>query len=500
MLNELLSGPPPRGHRLRVARLGGMESMDLADLDERARRLAVALTLSGVRAGDRIGILAANSLQWVLLDLAALHIGAVTAGLQPGKFTAGPELCAEYGLTMLFTDEPAGGDRVRAIADVDRLIDALPPGSAPAPLRWAPDAVSTLKFTSGSTGKPKVIGATVGSTDASVEAVQQLFAHTDGDDILVFLPLSLLQQRFWIYSALRYGHDVTVTTYEAVFSAMPAARPTVVMGVPAFFAAAHTYAVAQSAAGGDPGAALRELFGGRIRYLWTGSAPAARHTLDFFAGAGLPLFEGYGLNETCIVAKNHPGANRPGSVGRVLPGKRVEIDADGVVLVYSDHPVNVTYEVAPPGASEKIFGPGGVVRTGDLGRLDEDGYLHILGRADDVIVLGNGRKVIVRPIEERLRESPAVEECVVLCPDDARLIALVSVPGAPADTAALARHLGHCNARAETDERVSRIVLVPERFTIENGLLTSQFKPRRAAIRDRYAALIADERTGIRAH
>ena len=195
-----------------------------------------------------------------------------------------------------------------------------------------------------------------------------MFTHGPDDDILVFLPLSLLQQRYWVYSALAYGHDVTISSYAAAFATMRRTRPTVVMGVPGFFETARRHIEGEAARHGTSLVeAARGLFGDRIRYLWTGSAPASPAVLEFFDDCGLPIFEGYGLNETCIVSKNHPGAHRRGSVGRVLPGKRVLIDADGVVSVQSDDPVDERYTYAAPGESERVFRAGGVVRTGDLG-------------------------------------------------------------------------------------------------------------------------------------
>ena len=138
------------------------------------------------------------------------------------------------------------------------------------------------------------------------------------------------------------------------------------------------------------------------------------------------------------MAKNHPGAHREGSVGQVLPGKQVLFDADGVISVRSDYPVNSRYEYAAPGESERIFRPGGVVRTGDLGYLDEDGFLYISGRADDVIVLDNGKKVIVAPIEERLKASPLIEECVVSAARRRPIWSRWSRPAAmPADESAI---------------------------------------------------------------
>jgi long-subunit acyl-CoA synthetase (AMP-forming) len=502
IINRIVAAPPAPGHTITFARLDGSHAVDLAQLYRASGRVAAALRREGIGEGDRIGILAKNCLEWVLLDLAALRLKAMTAGFEPGKFAAEPALIQRYRLAMLFTAEPGAGGHpgLRAMHEVGRWAADSGSDDAPGPVEYGPRDTTTLKFTSGSTGQPKALAASVGSIDASLRAVQQMFTHGPGDNIFVFLPLSLLQQRYWIYSALAYGHDVTVSTYEAAFATMRRAAPTVVMGVPGFYETAKRHIEGQAARlGTGTAAAARRLFGDRIRYLWTGSAPASASMLRFFNECGLPIFEGYGLNETCIVSKNYPGASREGSVGRVLPGKRVLIDDEGVISVASDDPVNVCYEYCAPGASQRVFGRDGVVRTGDLGYLDEDGYLFIQGRADDVIVLDNGKKVIVRPIEEQMRQSPAIDECVVFCPTQTHLVAVVSPAGDPADRQAIAQHLARTNEVLAADERIRAVVVADTRFSIDNGLLTSQYKPRRAKILDRYRTAILSHEEGVHA-
>jgi long-chain acyl-CoA synthetase len=494
VINRIVAQPPQAGHQLTLATLGGISSLPLTDVYDQAGRLAAALAVDfGLRRGDRIGILAANRLEWVLLDLAALRLGVVTAGFEPAKFDPTPDLLTAYSLKILFTDRADESQRGKfdvAIATtnfprchpmpaVGELIAGARGGYQLPEIEYGPRDVTTIKFTSGSTGTPKGLAATAGSIDSSINAVQQLFHHADGDNVFCFLPLSLLQQRYWLYSALAFGHDLTISTYEAAFAMMRRVEPTVVMGVPAFFESAKKLIESRTA---EPAAAARKLFGPKIRYLWTGSAPARPSMLRFFTDLGLPIYEGYGLNETCIVAKNHPGAHREGSVGQVLPGKKVLLDADGVVSIYSDYPVNWRYEYAADGESERVFQPDGTVRTGDLGYLDEDGYLFIRGRADDVIVLDNGKKIIVRPLEEYLKASPAIEDAVIFCPAQTHLVAVVSPAADPPDAGAITERLALCNASFTRDEQIGGVVIAPERFSIDNGLLTSQFKPRRQQI------------------
>jgi long-subunit acyl-CoA synthetase (AMP-forming) len=227
---------------------------------------------------------------------------------------------------------------------------------------------------------------------------------------------------------------------------------------------------------------IQSLLGSRIRYLWTGSAPAGIAMLRFFNDCGTPIFEGYGMNETCIVSKNYPGHHKIGSAGRLLPYKRARIDDDGVLIIGSDHPVNTAYAYCAPGDSEKMFLPGGEVRTGDLARIDADGYLYILGRADDVVVLANGKNIHARGVEEKIARHEAIDACVVIGSGKPYLAAIISPASVSADRHAISAHIEAVNGELQPDERVVKTFIAARPFTIEEGLLTSQLKPKRKEI------------------
>ena len=487
VIQRIADGSAPERPRLVAYAPEGRTEISLAELDRRAQRVAAHLVALGIGPGDRIGIVARNGITWILLDLAAIKIKAVTAGFDIAKFAVDPDLIHAFNLRLVFADRAIDHPLVHPIASIGAAAEGTAEPPTLPPVTYRDDDVTTIKFTSGSTGRPKGLAARVGSIDMSIGAVQSLFHHAGDDRLFVFLPLSLLQQRYWIYSALVHGHDVVVSTYELAPMALKAEEPTVVMGVPGFYDALAKIISAQARTK-EPQtlrAQARRTLGPRIRYLWTGSAPADPRTLAFFEhSCGMPIFEGYGMNETCIVTKNVPGAHRPGSVGRPLPGKRVSLDGDGVVIVHSDQPVNTEYLFSAPGDSERMFRPDGSVRTGDLGRLDDDGYLYILGRTDDVVVLGNGNNVMVRPIEERLRICREIEDCVVFGTGSNRLGAIVSA--ARDARAEIERHVETVNQDSTPDERIAEIVIADEPFSIENGLLTSQYKPRRREILSRY--------------
>lgn len=478
-------------HRVHFSRDGEMQAMPLAELDRRAWSVARRLGELGVRRGDRIGVMARNCVEWAILDVAILKLGAVTAGFEAGRFEPG-EILGRYGLKLLFVDQAPSREpkvldlpRVRAWADV-----AGEPPDTPLHDGYRPGDPCAVKFTSGSTGSPKGLDASVGSVDDSLTSVQEMFRHGDGDNLLVFLRQALLQQRYWLYSALVFGHDVSLSAMEQVLPAARLVRPTVIMGVPGFYDDVRARLEAQAATELlDPERrrhAIQDLLGGRIRYLWTGSAPAGRATLAFFNDCGVPLYEGYGLNETCIIAKNHPGAHRIGSVGKVLPNKTVRIDEDGVLVVGSRHPVSTRFSWCAPGDSERMFLPSGEVKTHDLGYFDADGYLYVLGRVDDIIALSSGRNVLVRTIEEAIKRHFGVHECVLYGNGKPFLTALVSPATEALDLVALDAHIQAMNETFLPEQRVRGVVVAKERFSIENHLLTSQWKPIRKEIYRHY--------------
>jgi long-chain acyl-CoA synthetase len=482
-------------HRILFGSDGVVDSLTLAELDRQAWRVARRLRALGVGPRDRVGVMAANRIEWVLVDLACLKLGAVVAGFEPGRFDA-RRLVADYGLWGVFVDCDAAAadvlhiDVVREWVEDAESLSTEPAVSEPLHVGYDPADICAVKFTSGSTGAPKGLEVTAGSINDSLESVQHLFQHGDGDNLLVFLRLALLQQRYWIYSALVNGHDVTIASIDDALPMAERACPTVVMGVPGFYEGLRSLVCSSLPVDADLASrrsAILQRLGGRIRYLWTGSAPASPAVLAFFNDCGVPLLEGYGLNETCIVAKNHPDAVRVGSVGKVLPNKTVRFDRDGVLIVGSRTPVNCRYTWCAPGTNERTFLPTGEVKTYDLGSIDEDGYLYIHGRTDDVLTLSSGRNVLVRLVEEKLREHPAVAECVLFGTGRDYLSAIISPAADEPDRAGLAQFVADVNEGLLPEQRV-RALVIGEPFSIDNGLLSSQFKPRRADIHRRYAA------------
>jgi long-subunit acyl-CoA synthetase (AMP-forming) len=469
------------------------------ELDNMASKCAAWLDSLGLKENDCIGILARNGLEWILLDLAALKLKLMTAGFDYNNFKPDAELLIKYNLKYLFTDQCNGMSNIihikRILPILDQQIVNFKNNS------YSYDDATTIKFTSGSTGIPKGLAATVGSTNSSISAVQSIMHHTNEDKLFVFLPLSLFQQRYWLYSALYYGHDLVISNYEFSYYSMKKEKPTVIMGVPSFFDTLvqdTTKKIARNIKNGvspnDLIAITKEYahsqFGGNIRYLWTGSAPAKTSMLHFYSNIGMAIYEGYGMNETCIVSKNYPGANMPGSVGKLLDGKSVYFDERRVLIVKSRYPVNTRYMYCAAGETEKVFTENADVITGDIGHIDTQGYLYIKGRYDDIVSLANGKNVFVKNIEDMVKQNPDISECVLFGAGQSHLVAVLSPSTTNINTDSLKKHIKKINETLGKDEKINNYFVVQEPFSIENGLLSSQYKPKRKAIYTEYDKVI----------
>jgi long-chain acyl-CoA synthetase len=477
-------------HRIYFTRDGGIDSLSLAELDRRAVRVAQHFGSMGIRKGDQIGVMAKNSIEWVLADLAAIKLGGIVGGFDPIKFEVAA-IMERYDIRLAVVEERVdlpGAVPLSQIWEWGCSAEEMPR------LRshggYGPDEPFAIKFTSGSTGPPKGMHALSAGVNDSISAVQEMFAHGDKDNILIFLRLAYLQQRYWIYSAMAFGHDVTLTTLGSVLPMAQACHPTVIMGVPGLFEDLKRTLDAAWGAELNILPVRREkiqgALGGCVRYLWTGSAPAGRTTLDFYDECGVPIYQGYGLNETCIISKNCPGANRTGSVGRILRHKSVRFDERGVLIVRSCNPIARGYTWCGPGDNERMFLSSGEIYTNDVGHLDQDGYLYILGRADDMIVLSTGFNIMVDPVEQRLKEHRGIPQCILYGHGKPFLVVLIS-PTECSDRDDIEKHIEAVNATLFPEQRVRGAVISPEPFSIENGLLTTQFKPLRKRIHQRFA-------------
>ncbi|MDH6541250.1 long-chain acyl-CoA synthetase [Streptomyces sp. SPB4] len=427
-----------------------------------------------------------------------------------------------------------------------------------------PDAVATVIYTSGTTGRPKGCVLTHANfmfeADTLVDRWESVFRSGSGEQpsTLLFLPLAHVFGRMVEVAAVRarvkLGHQPVLAAAE-LLPDLAAFRPTFVLGVPyvfeKVFAAARRKAEAegrrgpfdravdtavryaeareQKAFGTGPGPSaglrmehqlfeklvygkVREALGGRVRHAMSGGSAMSRRLGLFFDGAGITVFEGYGLTESCAAATaNPPGATKYGTVGRPIPGSAVHIADDGEVWLRGAH-VFSGY-LNDPRATEEVL-RGGWLATGDLGRLDRDGYLTITGRKKEILVTSNGKSVAPAALEERVRSHPLVSQCVLVGNDRPFIAALVTLdvegmahwlsmrglPQRPAEqlvgdpelAAEVRRAVVAANTLVSQAEGIRAFRVLPGQFTEERGLLTPSLKLKRRAIEKAYAREVAE--------
>lgn len=461
----------------------------------------------GVQAGMRVGILACNCYEWIVYDVALLELRAVSVAFtEDFASMSSDELIQKYCLSLLLiqTSDRArkGGKHSEAIAFIDsengeiRAIDRERP-----PADWEFENTG-LVFSSGSSGKLKGLKLNRMGIEASVDAFTKAANPLPDDCLLLFLPISNFQQRLMYYSALWYGFDLIVTDPSRLFRALKDLRPTVLIAPPMLYEAFETRFSNLPAwkqwMAGTIGTALRalpsksvreklarsifkdayEALGGRMRFMVTGMAPIKRSVLDLFRLMQLPLFETYGITEFGGVALNVPGASRPGSVGKLLPGVRVELAADGEVIAVREHRIASTYFECEEGEAEATFISRDRVATGDVGRFDKDGYLYLIGRKKEMIVTAGGTKIHPEIPEAEIDVCPDVARSVVFADADSSALVAVVLPKNPADPSAKARIQQHVDKASEKRPSfaVRKVIFTETAFSRENGFLRPNLK------------------------
>ncbi len=422
-----------------------------------------------------------------------------------------------------------------------------------------PDSVATVIYTSGTTGRPKGCVITHASlmfeSDTMVTRWEPVFHSRPGDEAatLLFLPLAHVFGRMVEIAAVRgrvkLGHQPELSA-RALMPDLLTFRPTFILAVPYVFekvfngarrtaeaegragpfdkavdiAVKYAEALEQKAFGVGPGPSaglrmqhqffdkvvykkVRDAMGGRMRHAMSGGSGMDRRLGLFFAGAGVDVFEGYGLTETSAAATaNPPERTRYGTVGRPVPGTSVHIADDGEVWV--NGPNVFSGYLGDPAATRAVLHEGWLA-TGDLGSLDDDGYLTITGRKKEILVTSGGKSVSPAGLEERVRAHPLVAQCIVVGNDRPYIAALVTVdqesvdhwlamqgraPLSPAELVRdpdlemeVRRAVVAANTAVSQAESIRTFRILAHPFSEELGLLTPSLKLKRKAIETAYA-------------
>jgi long-chain acyl-CoA synthetase len=537
---------------------------------EEAAELAKGLVAAGVQPGDRVALMSRTRYEWTLIDYAIWTAGAVTVPIYETSSAEQIEwILSDSGAIAAFAETPAHADAIReagvaAVAHV-WLIEG-PDGALAGPdgaevtdeqveqRRTARNAadLATIIYTSGTTGRPKGCEITHGNLLSGVKnavagSLPEVF-DLPGSSTLLFLPLAHSFARIIQVGCLESGavlghwHDTAALT-----TALPQFRPTFLLAVPRVFEKVYNTAVQQASASGakrrifdaaaataiawsraasDDGAApgqalrlrhalfdrlvyakLRAAVGGNVAYAVSGGGPLGERLGHFFHGAGITILEGYGLTETSAAAVvNRPSRNKIGTVGLPLPGVAIKIADDGEILLQGPN-VFAGYWHNDAATAEVLDGEGWL-RTGDIGSLDDEGFLRITGRKKELIVTAGGKNVAPAVLEDRLRASPLVSQCVVVGdgrPYIACLITLddegvafwrkqhglaadADVTGNPELNADIQAAVDDANKAVSRAESIRRFRILAVDFTEDNGYLTPSLKVRRNLVIKDFAA------------
>lgn len=414
-------------------------------------------------------------------------------------------------------------------------------------LSCGPDDIATMLYTSGTTGVPKGVLLTHNNIHSNVRASMRLFDAGTDDRAVSFLPLSHILERmvdYWFFAmgvSIAYVHDITL-----VADSLREVHPTIAASTPRLYEKVYDGVMAQTGvkgklvhwaagvghrwteatlAGRSPGALtrlqhavadrlvfakIRDRIGGSLRFFISGGAPLADHVAKFFYGAGILLLEGYGLTETSPVTNvNTPTDLRFGTVGKPVPGTEIMIAEDGEILVRGPQVMKGYYNL--PEETAAALDADGWFRTGDIGQIDADGYLKITDRKKDIIVTAGGKNIAPQPIENRVKESPFVDEAVMVgdrrpyavllvVPTRARLESWAASAGIEAEGDALLEDdrvrekmeqecLGRLDGLARF-ERPKKVALLDAEFTVQNGVLTPSMKVKRRVVEERFGSVI----------
>lgn len=546
----------------------GWQSVTAREVDEEVRATAKGLIAAGVQIGDRVAIMARTRYEWTILDFAIWYAGGVVV---PIYDTSSAEqidwILNDSHSVGIVVETPALRDLVQTVLpshtrhvwtmtddvlavlreagqhigddEIDRRRNALVPSS-----------LATLIYTSGTTGKPKGVQLTHANFLAEcgnvVQGASELFLKPGGSTLL-FLPVAHVFGRMVEIGSIAAGLHMAHCSDPAGRLPMDLAsfKPTFVLAVPRIFEKIYNGAEARAEAAGkgkifkkaaDVAIAYSEaldkkamspvlkikhaLFdklvyskiragmGGQVEAAISGGAPLGARLGHFYRGAGVSILEGYGLTETTAGATlNLYGAHRVGSVGRPIPGTSIKIADDGEVLIRG--PIVMQGYWQNDEANREVFDGERWFKTGDLGKLDDDGFLYIVGRKKELIVTAGGKNVAPAVLEDRLRAHPLVSQCVVVGDNQPFIAALVTIDqdalkvwvsnnkkdGAsmndlvndPDLIAVIQTAVDDANKAVSKAESIRKFTILPTDFTIAGGHLTAKLSVKRHVVAKEFA-------------
>ena len=546
----------------------GWQPVTAREVDEEVRATAKGLIAAGIQIGDRVAIMARTRYEWTILDFATWYAGAVVV---PIYDTSSAEqidwILNDSHSVAIIVETPALRDLVQTVIpshtrqvwtmtddvlsilreagknigddEIERRRNAVTPAS-----------LATLIYTSGTTGKPKGVQLThanfLSETGNVAQGASELFLKPGGSTLL-FLPVAHVFGRMVQIGAIASGLHLAHCSDPVTRLPMDLAsfKPTFVLAVPRIFEKIYNGAEARAEAAGkgkifkkaaDVAIAYSEALdkkgmspvlkfkhaifdklvyskiragmGGNVEAAISGGAPLGVRLGHFYRGAGVTILEGYGLTETTAGATlNLFGAHRVGSVGKPVPGTSVKIADDGEVLLRG--PIVMDGYWQNNAANAEVFDGERWFMTGDLGKLDDEGFLYIVGRKKEIIVTAGGKNVAPAVLEDRLRSHPLVSQCMVVGDNQPFIAALVTIdPDAlkvwvvnnkkdgasindlindPDLIAVVQTAVDEANKAVSKAESIRKFTILPVDFTIAGGHLTAKLSVKRHVVAKEFA-------------
>ncbi len=553
---------------LRFHRDDAWRDLSWGEVGESLRRIAGGFSRLGVRPGDRIGLVSANRPEWALADIGALAAGAVVVPVYatlPPADTGFPLVHAGCRIVLVEDAEQAAklarsesdGIEHVVVLDDSPLAGTLPfaelaAGGAPAALpgrATARDELLTILYTSGTTGVPKGVQLTHGNVLTVLAMALEMFEHEMPlvRRNLSFLPLAHALERIGgHFLPLTLGRTIVYArSLETIGDDLKLAKPHVVLAVPRVYEKIHGRIMARVAAAPPLRRALfdwslavgtraselleagrplprglrmrraladrlvfrklRAAVGGEVELLVSGGVPLDADVARFFHAVGLLVCEGWGATETAAPSTfNTPRAFRFGSVGRPLPGVEVRVAEDGELLIRGANVFSGYWR--RPELDAECFDGDGFWRTGDVGRVDDDGFVWITDRKKEILVTSGGKNIAPQKIETMLRQRPLISQACLVGDRRPFVAALLTVDrealagarpelvDAAADDPRLHELLEPevvaVNSELARFESVRRFAVVEPEFSIEGGELTATLKLKRRVVLERHATAI----------
>ena len=545
----------------------GWQGVSAKEFDAEVRAVAKGLIAAGIKVGDRVAIMAKTRYEWTVLDFAIWYAAGVSVPIYETSSAEQVEwILSDSGAVAIIVETPQHRELVNpvitaacksiwtitdgAIDEISNLGKNISDGDVESRRNEAkPEALATLIYTSGTTGKPKGVQLTHSNflfeCGNVVQGASDLFLKPGGSTLL-FLPVAHVFGRMVqvgaITAGLHLAHCGDITRLPADLGTF---KPTFVLAVPRIFEKIYNGAEAKAEAAGkgkifrkaaDVAIAysqaqdskknslgltikhglfdklvyskIRAGMGGRVEAAISGGAPLGERLGHFYRGAGINILEGYGLTETTAGATlNLTSAQRVGSVGRPLPGTTVKIAEDGEVLIKGGIVMNGYWQNDE--ANAEVFTSDGFFKSGDLGTIDHQGFLAIVGRKKELIVTSGGKNVAPAVLEDRVRAHPLVSQCMVVGDNKPFIAALVTIdPDAikgwiaankkdGATIAALTRDpdliavvqtaIDEANKAVSRAESIRKFEILPTDFTIAGGQLTAKLSVKRHVVAAEFA-------------